>query len=73
MTTLLRVESVAALVDLGVSTISQLVREGKFPQPIHLDEPKVSRWVSTDIEDWIEEQIEKDRGQAPRPSDSGTP
>ena len=39
-----------------------LVREKKFPQPIHVAVPKMTAWVSDDIENWIEEQIEKDRG-----------
>ena len=62
MRKLLRLRAVMEMTVISESSVYRPVREKKFPQPIHVAVPKMTAWVSTDIEDWIEEQIEKDRG-----------
>ena len=49
------------LTGLGRSTIYHWIADGNFPKPIKVGE-QASRWVSSDIDGWIAEQIEKDRG-----------
>ena len=61
MRKLLRLKEVIELTGISLSSIYRLISEGKFVKPIHLEVPKMTAWVSSDIEDWIEEQIEKDR------------
>ena len=65
MRQLLRLPAVMKLTGVSRTTVYRLVREGKFPQPIRMEEPKVSAWASDDVENWIEDKIEKYRG-APR-------
>jgi prophage regulatory protein len=62
MRKLLRLPAVMEMTGISESSVYRLVREKKFPQPIHVAVPKMTAWVSDDIENWIEEQIEKDRG-----------
>ena len=62
MRKLLRLPAVMEMTGISESSVYRLVREKKFPQPIHVAVPKMTAGVSDDIENWIEEQIEKDRG-----------
>jgi predicted DNA-binding transcriptional regulator AlpA len=59
-------KKVSVVTGWSEGTIYQLVREKKFPKQTHV--AKEWRWASSDIENWIEEQIEKDRSQERRPS-----
>jgi prophage regulatory protein len=51
------------LTGISRTTVYRLVREDNFPQPIRIEVPKISAWVADDVENWIEEQIEKDGGK----------
>ena len=59
---LLRLPAVMEMTGISRSSVYRLVQENKFPKPAHVAVPKMTAWVSDDIENWIEEQIEKDRG-----------
>ena len=61
MRKLLRLKEVIELTGISRSSIYRLISDGTFVKPIHVDAPKITAWVLSDIEDWIEEQIEKDR------------
>ena len=65
MRKLLRLKEVSELTGISRSRILRLVSEGKFVKPTHADLPIMTAWVSSDIEEWIEKQIEKGRGQEP--------
>ena len=65
MRKLLRLKEVSELTGISRSRILRLVSEGKFVKPIHVDLPIMTTWLSSDIEEWIEKQIEKGRGQEP--------
>jgi excisionase family DNA binding protein len=52
--TLLRVGEVAAMLDLGVSTIWRQVRKGQLPAPIQIGGS--TRWRTADIQALLEPQ-----------------
>jgi excisionase family DNA binding protein len=52
--TLLRVGEVAAMLDLGVSTIWRQVRKGQIPAPIQIGGS--TRWRAADIQAMLEPQ-----------------
>lgn len=60
-TKILRFKQVAALVGLGKTSIYRKVQEGTFPKPIKLGSPRASGWLSTEVYDWIDEQVERSR------------
>jgi prophage regulatory protein len=58
---ILRFKQVAALVGLGKSSIYRKVQEGSFPKPIKLGSKRASGWISTEVYDWIDEQVRQSR------------
>lgn len=58
---MLRLKQVAAIVGLGRSSIYRKVQEGTFPSPIKLGGARASGWISTEVYDWIEDQIRRCR------------
>lgn len=58
---ILRFKQVAALVGLGKSSIYRKVQEGTFPKPIKLGSARASGWISTEVYDWIDDQIRQSR------------
>lgn len=61
---ILRFKQVAALVGLGKSSIYRKVQEGTFPKPIKLGSARASGWISTEVYDWIDDQIRRSRRAA---------
>lgn len=61
---ILRFKQVAALVGLGKSSIYRKVQEGTFPKPIKLGSVRASGWISTEVYDWIDEQVRRSRKAA---------
>ncbi len=61
---ILRFKQVAALVGLGKSSIYRKVQEGTFPKPIKLGSARASGWISTEVYDWIDDQIRLSRKAA---------
>ena len=61
---ILRFNQVAALVGLGKSSIYRKVQEGTFPKPIKLGSARASGWISTEVYDWIDEQVRRSRKAA---------
>jgi prophage regulatory protein len=57
---ILRRKQVELRTGLSRSTIYLRVREGSFPRPINLGGRAVG-WVNTDIDQWVEQQIERSR------------
>jgi prophage regulatory protein len=58
---ILRLKQVAAIVGLGKSSIYRKVQEGTFPAPIKLGSARASGWISTEVFDWIDDQIRRSR------------
>lgn len=50
---LLDVKQVAGLLNIGVSTVWALVKEGRFPEPIRLTS-RCTRWRRSDVVAWAE-------------------
>jgi prophage regulatory protein len=55
---------VAAIVGLGKSSIYRKVQEGTFPKLIKLGSARASGWISTEVDDWIDNQIRRSRKAA---------
>lgn len=60
-TRILRLKQVAGIVGLGKSSIYRKVQEGTFPAPIKLGSARASGWISTEVFDWIDDQIRRSR------------
>ena len=56
---LLRLPAVMEMTGLGRSTVYQLVREKKFPEPVHVVVPKMTVWPSDKIEQWVQTQLDE--------------
>jgi len=63
VTTILRLPTVIARTGLSRSTIYLRVSEGSFPAPVSLGDRAVG-WVESDIENWLQQQIEASRKAA---------
>jgi prophage regulatory protein len=61
---ILRFKQVATLVGLGKSSIYRKVQQGTFPKPIKLGSARASGWISTEVYDWIDDQIRRSRKAA---------
>jgi prophage regulatory protein len=57
---ILRLPNVFDRTGLSRSTVYQQVSEGRFPKPVSLGARAVG-WVESDIEEWINRQIESSR------------
>ena len=53
---LIRRKEVQVKTGLGASSIYALMKQGKFPYPIHLSIRRVA-WIESEIDSWIEERI----------------
>jgi prophage regulatory protein len=59
--TILRLPGVKASTGLSRSTIYLRISQGKFPKPVKLGRRAVG-WVQTEIQEWLQRQIEASRG-----------
>jgi prophage regulatory protein len=59
-TSILRLPAVKERTGLSRSTIYLRIKEGTFPMPISLGERSVG-WIDTEIQQWLDRQIEKSR------------
>ena len=53
---LIRRKEVQVKTGLGASSIYALMKQGKFPYPIHLSIRRVA-WIESEIDSWVEERI----------------
>ena len=60
ITQILRRKQVEEITGMKRSSIYQRIKIGNFPAPIKLGDRAVG-WISTEIQDWIAEQIKKCR------------
>ena len=59
---ILRLPAVKSRTGLSRSTIYTRMATGDFPKPVALGRRAV-RWLSSDIDHWIDQQIELSRGR----------
>ena len=57
----LTLKQVKEITQLSTSTIYRLIARGKFPKPFKLAE-RTSRWVDSEIEEFINQKIEERKG-----------
>jgi prophage regulatory protein len=57
---LLRLPAVLKRVGLSRSSLYSMISEREFPKPIQISKRSVA-WLETDIDDWINQQIEASR------------
>ena len=63
---LLRINQVLEITGLGRSTIYARVAQKSFPEPIKAGQ-RASRWIESEVTDWIEVQILLSRGEQHEP------
>ena len=63
VTSILRLPVVKARTGLSRSTVYLRVAEGTFPKPVSLGRRAVG-WVESEIQQWLEQQIEAGRKSA---------
>ena len=62
-TTFLRLPAVKARTGLSRSSIYLRISDGTFPHPVSLG-PRAVAWVESEIEEWLQQQIETSRKAA---------
>ena len=60
---LLTVNTVLDYTGFKKSTLYTWIRENRFPKPITLHGSRSVRWVDTDVQNWINEQISLNKGE----------
>ena len=59
------------------SSVYKLMAQGEFPRPIKLGSTKAVGWLESDIEDWIDQQVEAarkaDEADTPEPVPQDSP
>ncbi len=52
---LMRLKDVARITGVGQSTIRQMVKQKRFPEPIRLTEPRITVWPSDVVHNWVKD------------------
>jgi prophage regulatory protein len=60
----LRLMQVKAITGLSRSTIYQKISEGSFPRQVSICGARAVGWVSSEVDDWVMEQIARSRNQS---------
>ena len=58
----IRLPQVKAMVGLGTTAIYDKIKKGEFPRQVKLG--RVSGWVESEVQDWINQQILASRPEA---------
>lgn len=58
---LLRLTEVKAITGMGKTLIYRLIAQDRFPSPIHPAGSRISAWVTSEIENWIADQVRASR------------
>lgn len=60
---LLRTKEVCDRIGFKITVLSEWVNAGKFPQPIYVFGKGHPRFLESEVDAWIEEQIRLSRGE----------
>ena len=60
---LLTINDVIEMVSFKKTKLYNWMKEGKFPKPISIADTRSVRWVDTDVQNWINEQISLNKGE----------
>lgn len=63
MVTFLRLPKVLQITGLARATIYALISQGRFPAPIKLS-TRSSAWISSEIDEWMQQRIAESRKEA---------
>lgn len=61
---LLNMRQVETVISYGETKIRQWVAEGRFPAPIRPHGNGDSRWLESEVQEWITEQVKQNREAA---------
>lgn len=56
---ILRLKQVVTTVGLAKSSIYRKIQLGMFPPPVKLGGARASGWLSTEVTEWIEDQVRR--------------
>ncbi len=59
--TLLRLADVKQRTGIGKSMIYRLIKQNRFPAPIHPEGSRISAWIAGEVDDWLAKQIATER------------
>ena len=63
MSKLLKIDDVTAKVRQSRAWVYEKTKRKRFPAPIHIDGSRISRWVESDVDQWIAEQVAATRAR----------
>lgn len=55
----MRIRAVQEATGLGRSTIYRLIKQGRFPKPVHPLNDSTTAWLSSEIKEWQQAVIAK--------------
>ena len=58
---LLKIKEVCDRVGFGVTMVTEWVAQGKFPQPIRPFGNHHPRWLDSEVDAWIQDQVKMNR------------
>jgi len=58
---MLRIHQVADQTGMSKSLIYYLIKMEQFPAPVKYEERSMSRWIESEVQGWIEDEIKKSR------------
>lgn len=61
---LLRIKGVLELFPVSRSQLYNMIAAGDFPKPVHVGGGQAAFWVESEIDKWIQSQIEAERKAA---------
>lgn len=61
MEKLLKISDVSDMIGYGHTKIDEWVTHGKFPQPIRPHGTGHPRWLLSEVQEWIQEQVRMNR------------
>jgi prophage regulatory protein len=57
-TKFLRLPAVLEQVGFKASTIYEMIKEDRFPAPVHLG-PRLTAWVESEVQQWMQDRIDE--------------
>lgn len=61
---LLRIRDVCEMVGFGQTIVYEWVKDGIFPEPIRVHGKNSQRWLQSEVQQWIQDQVASNREAA---------